>query len=136
MPTPGKLRTWLGGGRWRLALGAAVVLIAAFWWLGHRGARDQQSATFAARRGPLEINVIEGGSFQALESLEIKCEVRVGFQGLKILKIVEEGYLVTEEDIRTNKALVELDSSELKKQIVQQDISYESALARDRKSVV
>ena len=84
---------------------------------------------FAARRGPLEITVLEGGSLQALESQEIKCEVRVGYQGTKILKIVEEGYFVTEDDVRTNKVLVELDSSDLEKQIVQQEISYQSAMA-------
>ena len=50
-------------------------------------------------------------------------------RGIKILKIVEEGYEVTPEDIRTNKVLVELDSSDLQKQIVQQDIQFESAAA-------
>jgi multidrug resistance efflux pump len=84
---------------------------------------------FTARRGPLEINVLEGGSLQALESQEAKCEVRVGYQGTKILKIVEEGYQVTEDDLRTNKVLVELDSSDLQKQIVQQEIQYQSAVA-------
>src|SRR6185295_19737845 len=66
---------------------------------------------------------------QALESQEIKCEVRVGYQGTKILRIVEEGYLVTDDDVKTNKVLVELDSSELQKQIVQQEIQYQSAVA-------
>src|SRR5438046_3053032 len=60
---------------------------------------------------------------------EIKCEVRVVYQRNKILKIVEEGYQVTDEDLKTNKVLVELDSSELQKQIVQQEIQYQSALA-------
>src|SRR5204862_1586966 len=77
----------------------------------------------------LEINVLEGGSLQALESQEIKCEVRVGYQGTKILKIVEEGYSVTEDDVKTNKILVELDGSDLQKQLVQQDIQYQSAVA-------
>jgi len=88
-----------------------------------------KALTFATRRGPLEISVLEGGSLQALESQELKCEVRVGYQGTKILKIVEEGYLITEEDVKTNKVLIELDSSELQKQIVQQEIQYQSALA-------
>ena len=56
--------------------------------------------------------MLEGGSIEALESQDVKCEVR-GYR-VKILKIVEEGYQVTEEDVRTNKVLVELDSSELK----------------------
>ena len=94
-----------------------------------RRASEAESATFAARRGPLSITVLEGGSLRAVESQEIKCEVRVGYQGIKILKIVEEGYEVTPEDIRTNKVLVELDSSDLQKQIVQQDIQFESAAA-------
>jgi hypothetical protein len=111
----------------------AVILIAAgalFWFWFRSGSHSEaESVTFAARRGLLNITVLEGGGVRAVESQEIKCEVRVGYQGLKILKIVEEGYEVTPEDIRTNKVLVELDSSELQKQIVQQDIQFESAAA-------
>lgn len=109
-----------------------VVLVLAaggWWWWRSSRSSDSRAATFTAKRGPLDITVLEGGSLQALESQEIKCEVRVGYQGTKILKIVEEGYLVTEEDVKTNKVLVELDSSELEKQIVQQEIQYQSALA-------
>ncbi len=114
---------------WRLVLMAALVLIGALlWWRGGKSSTGK-IATFAAKRGPLEITVLEGGSLQALESQESKCEVRVGYQGTKILKIVDEGYLVTEEDVKTNKVLVELDSSDLEKQIVQQEIQYQSALA-------
>lgn len=107
------------------------VLIAAggLWWLNRGTTGIAKIATFAARRGPLEITVLEGGSLQALESQEIKCEVRVGYQGTKILRIVEEGYLVTDDDVRTNKVLVELDSSDIQKQIVQQEIQYQSAVA-------
>jgi len=115
--------------RWRLLAAAAVVVAAALFVLKERGASGTNVPTFAARRGPLEITVLEGGSLQALESQEIKCEVRVGYQGTKILRIVEEGYFVTEDDVRTNKVLVELDSSDLQKQIVQQEIQYQSALA-------
>jgi len=108
----------------------ALVLVLALTLWSRRGRHaDAEGATFTARRGPLNITVLEGGSIRAVESQEIKCEVRVGYQGIKILKIVEEGYEVTPEDIRTNKVLVELDSSELQKQIVQQDIQFESAAA-------
>jgi multidrug resistance efflux pump len=107
-----------------IVAGLAGVLI----WNGGSKA-DAKALTFATRRGPLEITVLEGGSLQALESQELKCEVRVGYQGTKILKIVEEGYLITEQDVKTNKVLIELDSSELQKQIVQQEIQYQSALA-------
>ncbi len=115
--------------RWQILGGLiAVVLFTVF--LVRRGtAVGDTGLTFAARRGPLDIRVVEGGSIQALEFQEIKCEARVGYQGIKILRIVEEGYQVTEDDIRTNKILVELDSSELQKQITQQEIQLESAAA-------
>lgn len=115
--------------RWRLGVAVLVVAVLGWWGLRGGGKSAAHVLTFAARRGPLEITVLEGGSLQALESQEIKCEVRVGYQGTKILRIVEEGYLVTEEDVRTNKVLCELDSSELQKQIVQQEIQYQSAAA-------
>lgn len=130
MPRPSDMTPFIkkpGAWRWILLAAAAMAVIA--FLLRGRGNSSDDGATFAARRGPLEIAVIEGGSVQALESQEIKCEVRVGFQGQKILKIVEEGYQVTEDDVRTNKVLVELDSSEIQKQIVQQDIQFETAAA-------
>jgi multidrug resistance efflux pump len=115
--------------RWRLAIAVLVVAVAGYFAFGRGGHSGARTATFTAKRGPLDITVLEGGSLQALESQESKCEVRVGYQGTKILKIVEEGYLVSEDDVRTNKVLVELDSSDLEKQIVQQEIQYQSALA-------
>ncbi|HVV74243.1 MAG TPA: efflux RND transporter periplasmic adaptor subunit [Verrucomicrobiae bacterium] len=111
-----------------IALGV-LLAAAGLWFLLPSGKSPAKTALFAARRGPLEINVLEGGSLQALESQEVKCEVRVGYQGTKILKIVEEGYLVTDDDVRTNKVLVELDSSDLQKQLVQEEIQYQSAIA-------
>lgn len=115
--------------RWRLGVGAVVVAgLAALWW-GGSGKTTHHAPTFAARRGPLDITVLEGGSLQALEFQELKCEVRVGYQGTKILKIVDEGYLVTEEDVKQARVLCELDSSDLQKQLVQQEISYQSAAA-------
>jgi len=114
--------------RWRL-IAAAVVLVVLFLVAirSSRRSSDVQVATFTARRGPLNITVLEGGGIQALESQEIKCEIRAS--NTKIVKIVDEGYLVTEEDIKNNKVLVELDTGDLERQIVQQDISYENARA-------
>src|SRR5947199_3472962 len=114
--------------RWRIA-GVVLILALAGIWFKEGGESARSGATFVARRGPLAISVLEGGSIQALESQEIKCEVRVGYQGTKILKIIEEGYQVTEDDVRTNRVLVELDSTDLEKQIVQQEIQFQSAAA-------
>ena len=113
--------------RWAKVLGIVLLVLGGYFFL-RRGEQAPSGTIFVARRGPLEITVLEGGSLEAMESQDVKCEVR-GYQGVKILKIVEEGYLVSESDIKTNKVLVELDSSELRKQITQQDILLESSLA-------
>ena len=117
----------LGQPLWR-KIAAIILAIAALYLSFGPHKRAGASLTFNARRGRLEINVLQGGSIEALESQAVKCEVR-GYQGVKILKIVEEGYQVTEEDVKTNKVLVELDSSELLKQITQEEINFESAVA-------
>jgi len=130
MKMPGNLISFIQRQpRWRFGLLLLLLAAGGWWWHRSGSGSDARAATFTARRGPLDITVLEGGSLQALESQEIKCEVRVGYQGTKILRIVEEGYLVTDDDVKTNKVLVELDSSELEKQIVQQEILYQSALA-------
>ena len=64
---------------WRIA-GVVLILALASVWLKRGGKSDASGATFAVRRGPLDIAVLEGGSVQALESQEIKCEVRVGYR--------------------------------------------------------
>ncbi len=122
-PTSGPAH-WRRLPRWVFGL-LAVVAVLAGWRLLRGGDADEQRVTFEARRGPLTISVIQGGSIEALESQEIRSEVR-GYQGTKILKIVEEGYLVTEEDVRTNRVLVELDSSELKQRLLTQESEQES----------
>ena len=55
--------------------------------------------------------------------------MRVGYQGTKILRIVDEGYLVTEDDVKTGKVLVELDSSDFETRIAQQEMQYQQAVA-------
>ncbi len=115
-----KRKTWL----WLLL----AVTVCGYYYFTRHHAVKALGTEFVVRKGPLDINVAEGGSVEALESQDVKSEVR-GYQGTKILKIIEEGYLVTDEDVRTNKVLVELDSSEIKKQITQQEIQFQSTLA-------
>jgi multidrug resistance efflux pump len=91
--------------------------------------------TFAARQGKLDIIVREGGNVEALQSQQIRSAIRGG-SGVKILSIVEEGYRVTAEDVRQGTILVELDSSQLNEQKLNQEIAYETADATyiERKS--
>jgi RND family efflux transporter MFP subunit len=84
--------------------------------------------TFVARRGPLDITILEGGGVESEEKGEIKCEVE-GREGVKILKIVDEGYQVTAQDVNDKKVLVELDTADLRNRITQQEISLSSTAA-------
>ena len=82
--------------------------------------------TFTVARGPLKIDITEGGSIDALESQEIKSEV----QGqTKILSIIEEGYSVTPDDVENGKVLVELDATELMEKQISDELEYQNSLA-------
>lgn len=113
---------------WKVALAALVVVIALFLFRGEGEARRDR-ATFVARRGPLEVVVLEGGTIEALQYREYKHRVRIGRgrSGLKILSLVEEGYQVTEEDVRQGKVLVTLDDTDLQDILVEE----QSALQDD-----
>jgi multidrug resistance efflux pump len=111
----------------RVGLVVAVAALALFYFFGRKSSQSN-GTYFVARRGNLPINVLEGGSVEAIESQEIRSEVK-GYQGTKILSIVEEGYLVTEDDVKEGKVLVELDSSDLKDRLTTQEIQYQSTLS-------
>ncbi len=96
-------------------------------WLGRRGP-ETTYPTFTVRRGPLDIKVVEGGEIKALESQEIKSQVK-GWEGTKILSIVEEGSYVTDEDVRNKKKLVELDSSALNEKLTTAQITFKGTQA-------
>lgn len=113
--------------KWRLFAAAVVVGVIFYATLGRKSA-SASGTTFVARRGPLQISVLEGGSAEALESQEIRSQIK-GYQGTKILSIVEEGYLVSEDDIKNGKILVELDNSDLKQRMTTEDIQFQSTLS-------
>jgi len=96
-----------------------------YYFFGGTG-EQQFAATFSARRGPLEIVVTEGGSVEAQEKVEIKSAVE---GETKILSIIDEGYLITAEDVANKKVLVELDSTNLSERLTQQELEYQNAYA-------
>ena len=108
---------------------AAVVLTGLLFSLGGNSSDTLAgSITFEARRGNLDITVLEGGSLEALQSQEIRSRVK-GREGVKILSIVEEGYRVTPQDVTAGKILVELDTSQLIDEQLNQEIAVETAEA-------
>ncbi len=105
-----------------LAPVAAVLLLSAC-----GGGPSEEAVTFEARQGDLEITVLEGGNIEALESQIITSEVR---GQTKILEIVDEGYLITPEDVANEKVLVRLDDSDLEERLTSAEIEYQNALAQ------
>ncbi|MCC6154044.1 MAG: HlyD family efflux transporter periplasmic adaptor subunit, partial [Candidatus Hydrogenedentes bacterium] len=93
----------------------------------NRGGEQASTATlFPAVRGDLKITVTEGGNVEARESQTIKSKIK---GETKILSIIDDGYLVTPEDVANKKILVTLDNSELQEKMTQEEIQYESASA-------
>lgn len=115
--------------RYAIAGGTAGLLILLVTFGGGSGDSGTSSVTFQARRGDLDITVLEGGALEALVSTEIRSQVK-GREGVKILSIVEEGYRVTEEDVSARKILVELDTAQLIDQQLNQEIAVETAEAQ------
>jgi HlyD family secretion protein len=111
--------------KWIVA-GGAIALISVFWLFPSGNTTEQ--ATFTAIRGPMSIDVIEGGTIEATEAQVIKSRVE-GRDGTTILKIVEEGYQVTENDVADKMVLVELDSSAIEERIRAQQTDVQGALA-------
>jgi len=112
----------------KAAIGLVVTgALAGAVWIGSRDPATSYT-TFTVRRGPLDIKVVEGGEVKALESQEIKSQVK-GWEGTKILFIVEEGIYVTEEDVKNKKKLVELDSSSINEKLTTAQIAFKGTQA-------
>jgi HlyD family secretion protein len=104
---------------------AVVVAIGMFvflWWIS-RGTDGsvKELGIFTVRSGDLPITVTESGDIKALNSTDIKSEVE---GQTKIISIVDEGTIITPEDVNNRKVLVELDSSNIKERLTQQEITF------------
>ncbi len=107
---------------------AVLVGAAGLYFQVSKSSTNSERVTFAVQRGDLRVTVLVGGRVAAQQSQEIKSEIR-GRDGAKILSIIEEGYLVTQEDIDNGLILVELDPAELKDELVNQEIALQGAEA-------
>jgi len=106
-----------------IAVGGSVVFR---WMAGNPDKPGKTSGIFAVQRRDLPITVIESGDIKAINSKDIKSEVR---RRTKIISIVEEGTYITSQDVNNGKILVELDSSEIEQDLAQQEIRFLSAKA-------
>ena len=98
--------------------------VAAWFYMGEGDTANvagNEKVTFKVKRGDLRISVLERGSLDALNSTNIRSEV----EGMStIIKLVPEGTYVSMGDV-----LVELETSEYKDKLNQQEIGYQRALA-------
>jgi len=106
------------------AIVAVATVIVIFIWLKVvRGSEDAMSdlATFVAKRGPLTISVLESGTISPQEQITLRNEVE---GRTTIVSLVPDGSIVMKGDL-----LVELDASNLKDAIIDQDIQVQRAEA-------
>ena len=114
--------------QYTIAAGIGVALLLILGSFSGGSSTIESTITFEARRGDLEVTVLEGGALEALQSQEIRSRIK-GREGVKILHIVEEGYQVTPRDVNARLVLVELDKSQLIDQQLNQEIAVETAEA-------
>ncbi len=109
----------------------AAILSGVVLWKGMFGGGDtvaEDAPVFEAVRGDLVIHVLEGGNIRAMEYLEVKNEV-TSSTGTKVLSIIEEGYEVTDQDVKDNKVLIRLDPTEIEEQIIGHDVDFQQTEA-------
>jgi HlyD family secretion protein len=116
-----KLLQWIPSPlrRWPALLGGAALIIGAVLLLASRKGKDASTAYYPVRRGDFTVTVVEGGTLAAVREVSIRNEVE---GTARIIWIEPEGSYVKKGDL-----LVELDSSQARDEVNQQEISYEKA---------
>lgn len=106
--------------------GLGLLAVVGWWSLAGGGATAEKVPTRMVQRGPLEISVLQGGEIRALHNNEVKSEIEIP---TKILSLIPEGYLITEEDVKDGKVLIELDSTDLKTKIETHEIDFQTTVS-------
>ncbi len=120
MSKPKQRRKWY-------VVAAGICLAGAGWYLARpTAAISSDVPTFSVQKGSLQINVLQGGEIRALKNHEVKSEIEIL---TKIISLIPEGYHITEDDVREGKVLVELDSTELKTKITDNDILFQTTVS-------
>ena len=124
---------FVGGRLWVILILAAIATIVLVLLVSMRKADSSASnknlSTFTVRRDDLPVTVTEGGSIRARNTLEVKCQVDAGRDGVRITSIVPEGTYITHEDVNNGKVLVRLDSAREEEELTQREIDFASSEA-------
>lgn len=111
---------------WWIAGTTLAGVVAVYSLLSGGGGSSQNVPTFTAQRGPLQVDVLQGGEIRALHNIEVKSEIEIP---TKILSLIPEGYLISEEDVKEGKVLIELDSTDLKTRIQDHEIEFQGTVS-------
>lgn len=106
--------------------GVSVLAVVGWWSMSGGGTAAEKVPTRIVQRGPLEITVLQGGEIRALQNNEVKSEIEIP---TKILSLIPEGYLISEEDVKDGKVLIELDSTDLKTKIETHEIDFQTTVS-------
>ncbi|WP_395748582.1 efflux RND transporter periplasmic adaptor subunit [Prosthecobacter sp.] len=106
--------------------GVSLLAVIGLWSMSGSSTTAEKVPTFIVQRGPLEINVLQGGEIRALQNHEVKSEIEIP---TKILSLIPEGYLITENDVKDGKVLIELDSTDLKTKIETHEIEFQTTVS-------
>lgn len=114
--------------KWKLAAGLGILAVASIaLYFAMRGSDDIQKDTyFVVRPMNMVISVLEGGNLRPTKSLEILSEVE---GQATIISVVQEGTIITQDDVANGKILVELDSSDLRDRASQQEVTVQGSQA-------
>jgi len=116
----------------RLVIAGVLVVLAAAAGIAYlvearaRASSVPVAATFRVRKGNLRITLTEGGSLQAERLERIRSQVP---GSVSIIYLIPEGTIITDEDVKNGKVLVELDGSSLKERCTRQEITVANVTA-------
>lgn len=120
-----------GNARFAVLSLLVVGLVGAGIWYGFFQEKGEDEATLALssplERGPLRVTVIESGNLESLRSHKVVNQI----EGRTTIDyVIEEGTVLTEQDVRERTVLVRLNTAELEEKRVRQEI--EVSTARDQ----
>jgi HlyD family secretion protein len=111
-------RTGFFGRRTAIVAGLLLCVVAIIAFRKWNAPSAEQNQFYKVKRGDMLISIVEGGALKAVKESIIRSE----FEGIsRIISIVPEGSYVKEGEL-----LVELDSSELKDRVNQQEVTYQN----------
>ena len=112
----------------KLLLGAVAIIAAVGIWYARQAGSStgEDTPMFVVQKGNLQINVLQGGEIRALKNFEVKSEIELP---TKIISLINEGFRITEKDIKEGKVLVELDGSDIKDKIITHEIEFQTTVA-------